>query len=453
MAKSAKKSKKAAKPAAKAKVKHPHVMDFRTPCSNPENELALAASFADGKTLDPNVGMMSATAYEQAMEANRVDGKSVPCQYSFIRRMIAKMTNATCLVSATKDDKGVKPKKSMGLNAKMTASMSGGDHVYVDPKSGDVQTLRINHIIDARDLVTDRKENVLTVGKFDFVVGTTETPAVHLIHANKTGSYGANIQAGKRAAFEGQDKILASLVGRFNNAAEVITLDDETDPGAQMAIIPNSLINAWGYFVKGDKRQTCAQIRKAVEGDDTTGMKFKVVYSPGGERLKSKVALNRSSLWAAIKPAMRLASTKRGDGDEATTALERFEVRKPRNEGGEKNPPQDCAWVNLSSTQRRVAPFEDFPFGVRSLQCGIVPVVHYGDDHKTKLVSFILGAWVGAKDAETSGQAHYRLHPDEYETEDDAQGETEAAPVTDTSTDAEVDEASDKVNAAEALAS
>jgi len=415
--------------------KYPHVFDMRRPCADPAAELALGKAFYDeGKTPSPNVGVMSATALKTASVAFKSafdagdDVPSMPLMYSFIRRGIAGKRNATCVITGHKK-KGAKPKAAHNIPKNLTANWGDGDRVHVDLKTGDPATLRCHHKPDARDLVVDRAENVLSIGKWNYVVGTTDTPAAFLINGSKTGGYGASISAGKREAFAGQLPILASLVGRFINEWATVTLDDGTDPGGQLSVGPNMLIDAWGYFERAGKRMTPAQIRKSVADGDIKGMSFKAVYTPDGEQLQSKTALNRSTFWAVVKPQLKSAGTKRGDGDETTTAYDRLAARKSRS-GDEPKTPQQSSWENFSEVQTRTRLSEMHPFGGFSLQTGIIPVSHYGDDHKVLLVSFFLGAWVGAIHTENSRQAHYRLHPEEYESPGDPQPETEAAPVT-----------------------
>ena len=393
----------------KPAVKYPYVFDFRRPC-DPKSEIELGKAFyEEGKTPPPNAGMVSAKEFKELLAAKSkaeftgVDIPSIPVMYSFIRRGIAARRNATVVITGHQS-KGSQPSESHNIPKSIMANYSDRDRVHVDA-NGKPIPLRAHHKNDARNLVIDKDENVLTIGKWNYVVGTSDTPAAFLINASKTGGYAAAIVSGKAAAFAGQENILGSLCGRFINDWKIVTLDDGTEPGGQEAVGPNMLIDAWGYFRRGNKRMTPVQIRKAVKSGDVKDISFESVYTPGGEQLRSKVALNRTSFLAAIKSRMSNVDEKR----------------------------MNNIWTSFSTVQVRTSMNEMHPYGALSMQTGIIPVSHYGEDCTTLLVSFVLGAWIGTEYSENSRQAHYRLHPEEYEDyeepESEGQSDEEAAPV------------------------
>lgn len=403
-----------------------HVFDFRRPVGDPQAEIDLYLAVADGKTPSPNVGLMTGKAFgdavraQQAADENGDSAPSMPATYSMIRRELANRFRAVCIISGQKG-KGKKPLKAHDVPDSIAKTFGDADRVFTN-EAGEAMPLRLCHKPDVRKLVTDAESNILTVRDHEYVVGTTDESAVFLANGAKTGNYGANIMAGKLLSFDGMGGKIKNLVAQINNAAEIITLDDGTEPGCQYPVPPNTILR-WGHFVRDDKEMTPAQVRKAVESDDIKGMKFVALAEPIVGN-----SFNQSKLWQAVKRQMSLADTKRGDGDDATTALERFEGRAARS-GDEATDMTDRCWHNLRSVQTRTNPNETFPFGLFNMQTGIVPVSHYGSTVDEELVRFVIGAFVGADYSENRWEANYRLHPEQYE---DAKSGGAAAPVTKT---------------------
>ena len=401
--------------------KYPFVFDFRRPILDPKREIDFGKAVAEGKQPDPNVGLIPAKAFGDQIRALRAavaegkDGPSVNPVYNMIRRGVASDSNATCIVNG-QEKLGKPPRKSHEVPEKLRTPWAPGDRVLVDGKDNPIP-IRDCHVSDARSLVTNRAENVLTIGKHDFVVGTSDTPAAFLINGSRTGNYAANIRACKSISFNGkstQDK-LTSLVGRFINDWGIITVDDGTTPGAKVAVAPNMVIDGWGYFYRGDSKMTCAQIRAAVEKGDVKGMTFKTVYAPNKEQLVG-ATMTRSKFWQASKREMGKASTKRMDADgNETTASERFESRDTRGKGKDVRDAADRAFENFFKVQNRTAPDEQYPFGTVSLQTMIVPVTLFGDSLDTPVVRMVIGSFVGAEYSESRGDADYRLNPETYE--------------------------------------
>lgn len=404
--------------------------DFRRPML-PDAELAFSKALAAGGHPSPNTGLLTAKelgdlvrAAQEAEEQGKTPD-SYPVLYSFIRRGAALNNAGLCIVSG-QEQLAKKPKPSWGVSTKLVDSMGPKDRISTK-NIGTTNTpelipepLRRCHKDDARDLVIDRENNVLTVDGYDFVVGTTgdnPMPAVMLASGSNYGNYGANLKALKTLSLAKLGGKIKNLVGRFNKSSGKFRLDDGTKPGAQLPIDPNHVIEAWGNLVKGKDVLTCAQIRAAVKAGETKGITFKVLYSPTTEQLLG-ASITQSEFWQEVKRQMGLASTKRVDADgNETTALERFEAREARS-GEETESMSDRSWRNLTTVQNRTDLNETFPFGAVSAQTLTIPVTHHGDKVGKIMVRLVIGSFVGMKHTENRWEADERLNP-----------ETSAAPV------------------------
>jgi len=367
-------AKKKGRPARDKTAKHPHCFDFRRPVADPKTSIALWEEFSNGKMVDPNKGMLSAKDYGDAFraveeaEAKEEMGPSIPPLYDPIRRLIAARTNATCIVSGQKNG-GKKPLARHNVPARLADSFGPSDRVYTDA-NGDAVYLRLCHAADARKLVTDSEDNVLTINRHDYVVGTPDTSAVFLINGSKSGCYAKNLAAAKEIAFKGMESELANLVGRFNNSATILTLEDGTTPGCKLPVHPNYFVTL-GYMERGGRKMTPAQIRAAVEKSETEGMKFVEMSDPilSNPVLKSEL---------------------------------------DRREG--------TNWHDLITVQTRTLPNETYPFGLFSGQTGIAPFTHYNESSNPNelemVLSFVVGDHCGATFAETFWEANVRLTPE-----------------------------------------
>lgn len=391
---------------------YPHPFDMRRPMASAADEIEFGHAIVEGKKPSPNKGVMSAKQFGDAVRAAQAaveadkEAPSIPPLYSMIRRQIANEHRATCIVSG-QASKGKKPLKSHNIPDSLAKTFGDGDRVFTDG-AGKVIPLRLCHKTDVRKLVVDAAENILTIAGREYVVGTTETSAVFLANGSKTGSYGANIIAGKQLSFDGMGSRIKNLVGQINDDFLIVNLDDATTPGAELAVPPGAWITM-GHLVRDGKPLTPNQVRKL--GDDTKGVKFVALEEPivGNP-------VTQSALWSAVKRHMARAATRIGEGDDATTALDRFSNR-PARSGGDADDPSDKAWRNLRTVQTRTNPNELNPFGLFNSQTDCIPVAHYGDSLDEEQVTFIIGARVGAEWTENRWEANYRLHPEEYEDE------------------------------------
>jgi hypothetical protein len=229
-----------------------------------------------------------------------------------------------------------------------------------------------------RSMVTDPKDNILTIGGTEYVVGTggNEGSAMFLLNAHRPGNnYGANHDVIKRMSLAGV-KGLANIVFRI-----------ETKPNDGACIRVDMTGNKeFNYFMPGDvatpgfltngggKELTPAQIRKAAEGDGK-GIKFKAI--------KDHVvgqAIVYSEMWSDIR---------KGSGKAHQAMRDR-----PSNLETAKTPQvksQDNATVEC-----RVNHTEGYPFGFRSAQIGVVPFFEWELDENEKWVQRF-GMVIGAR--------------------------------------------------------
>ncbi len=384
--------------------------------------LALGQLIVDGKTLkqsDFNKGRMSAkairdeiTAYNDAVDVNadRVEAGNDPMPLPSTALLYqpvlveAGMRYGGRFVYAGQQSSQTTAPKDWPTDIVGEWRVPVGkpdDEDYDEGSLGwKLGTGRKCHESDHRRNVVNRAENVLTVGMFEYVVGTKDVPALFLHNASKTGSYGAVTACGKRLSFA-DNPALANLVGQFNSKCEAITVDDGT-VGARIVILPNMLVR-WGYIAKGDKRLTNLQIRKAVETDGGKGLKFVALEAP----IVGK-GFTKSQLWQAVKRVMSLKGTIR-DEEDGRTALERFEGRPPRSDKKTETP--DKVWDNFKVICRTA--FNGvFPFGVRAGTGQCPPVIFYGDKLTEEMGRFVCGVLTGHEFKENRWAAKERLAGD-----------------------------------------
>lgn len=328
---------------------------------------ALALEFgkavAEGKNPSPNKAVMSGTAFALAYDSwadDNAEGEfvppSVPALYQPLVRQAARATRALAIVPGH-ESKHPKSPKNWPENVEFTP----GDHLV---------EVRICHSKDARKLVADADQNILKINKHEYVVGTTETPAVFLVNGSKTGAQGASILAGKQLSFEGVSGI-KNLVGRFNPDYHIQNIDDGTDPGAELAWGSNMRIDAWGTFERDNKEMTPAQIRKAVESGENKGMKFVPLKEPIVGH-----SITEADLWRVVK---------------------------------KRDAKPNYFWKGITEAQTRIAPHEQTPLGIANGQTLIAPCIHYGESLKDERLRFVIGVFCGTEYTENKWQAGERL--------------------------------------------
>lgn len=352
----------------------------------------LAQSMKEGgkAPLPPRNGILSATAFEKmenAYDEAVESGSKLPSMPNLYQPPVIdgiKLVNAR---AAQRSHAKSKPKEWSDGLGDWEEGFGLGD-------------IRSHHAEDARKLVTDPEENVIKVGAWEYVVGTAEVAAIHLINASKVGSFGAILAEGKKLAAEGI-KGLDNLVGRFNKDVTVEKLED----GSEIVWLPNQQVT-WGYLVKGDRKMTVAQIRN-LEGD-ASGVKFEALDAP--------IRLNNVSLKAlfgAVKKSMSLASTKDEDGK---TAWERFSEREARSDGERS---VETAIATNVGTLCRLSPKVLRCQGFKSLQIGL-PIFHCFEGDTVEKAEVVIGFAVGCRlptaYAENKWAMRARLGVDEEET-------------------------------------
>lgn len=375
---------------AKLAEENPHIFNMLRPVGDIDAFIEWAKKVNAGENPSPNTFLLSREDFRkqwEAFEAALEDGKTPPSiaplyQPLWIQHAVA--TNARVVRAGQTSKHTTKPKDWSDAWGEWTKGR------YIS-KPGDGRRC---HNPDARTMVTKRDENVLALLGADFVIGTTDTPAIMLINASETGNFGNNITAGKDASLS-ECKGIRNLVGRFNPRIKKENIDDGTKPGGLVVWGENQVVD-WGYLMRKGEQMTPAQIRKAVEADDLSGIEFKELEAP----IVGK-SLTKDQFWTAVKRAMSLAGTR---DDNEKTDLDRFEKRKARS--GRKTETEVRSFGNFK-TQCRVNFNQVFPFGLYNSQTGIVPVIHFGDD-ETELVRFVIGVRQGSAFSENKWQARRR---------------------------------------------
>lgn len=373
--------------------------DMRRP-HLPESVMEYAKALAEGGNPSPNKGVMTVTAYNKLLEEQkeaRKAGKPIPSMPPIYQPVIvgqAMRTRARFIMNGQPSKNSRKPSNwedSFGEWEK-------GNYV-ADPESKSARMPRRAHRHLIRTLVTDPDNNIVHIGRHDFIIGDDGTSAIHMVNGSKSGNYKANIAVGKKIAFAETDG-LTNIVGRINNNIYLDHFDDGTTPGAPIIWGEGMCVQHWGYLIRNDRKLSYAQIRKAVEDKDLDGISFQQIEQP-----IVGVSLTKAKLFQEVRRSMSLVATK---DENDKTDFERFEKRGKKGRGTKdvaKN-----AWVNIH-VQCRTEPSEMFPYGFGQSQTGIVPCAHYGDSLEDERVTFVIGARVGAQWTENAHQARRRLNP------------------------------------------
>jgi len=382
-------------------------------CLRPHTDMSAIVQYGEavdrGENPDPNVGIMSkeeflalAVAQIESVKANEAVS-SMPAAYQPVIVGAGVSSGARFLTAGQKARNKVEPENwPSDLEPWQEGYRMSDSH-------------RRCHKTDARDLVIDREQNVLTVGQNDFVVGTDKVPAILLINASKTGSYGENIRCGKSVSF-GDNEDIINLVGRFNNSYYVDYFDDGTVPGCPVVWAPNMCVDQWGYFELDGRRLSNTEIRSILAFDSSN---TELTFIPLDAPIVGK-SLSQFNLWQDVCQSMSDVKTKDSSG---LTALDRFKSRSARGE--EKGDLSDNAWRNLK-VQCRTNPKELFPFGFFSAQTGVIPCLHFQDSTDKEYIRFVIGCRVGSAYSETLWEAKSRL---KSKVESKSVETTESAPV------------------------
>lgn len=373
------------------KVRQPYptpFLDLRRPYKDPQLAVDFWNAVQDGKHPNPNSMLMTAKQYGDVIRAQNsaIDAGQEPepsvCVYSMIRREFGNIYDVHHLLSGKKG----------------TRRPSDVPEDAVESEKGDIwqKELRRCHG-PIRDMVTEPDTNVLKIRDTEYIVGTTDTPAIFLVNPCKTGVNKAAAEAGIRLSFEGNPAI-NSMVGQINKSAMLATLED----GTVVDVLPGHWCK-WGHLYRDDRKLSNAQIRSAVEKNDFTGISFKE------HDVLIGTSHTKSKLWTPVKKLMSHSSTVIEVDGKEMTALERFEGKDSTDS------PPDERMFSGQRTLSRTAPHEMMPFGFKCLQLGVIPNFHYGKTESELLIRYIIGGRVSSHYKESKWEARYRLNPDDYE--------------------------------------
>ena len=224
-------------------------------------------------------------------------------------------------------------------------------------------------------------ENIITIGKTRYVVGTGghDGSAVFLVRAHKGGNYGACDEARKRMSLA-NSKGLANLVFRIEDKANhggAFRIRAGRKDVEELCFMPGQVLTA-GYLSNG-KQMTPDQIRKLAA--DAKGIKFEKLPEPiEGEQIEWK---GEDGLWKEIQTIQ---------GKKETT---KQKEREGRGEA-EDVTPQGKA-IRNANVECRCDPCESYPFGLRSVQLDMVPYVVASGEGNIDGGHFSMGIVIGAR--------------------------------------------------------
>jgi hypothetical protein len=365
-----------------------------------ESVKEFAEAMSSGETPKINVGLLSQSDWDAMWNAHygaiEEGASTIPPLNNLYQPPVVQYAKTVNAMAAT---------KSQGKTTKTRPSAWNDNKLGKWALGMGLGDIRCHHAEDVRKLVVNADENLLKVGRVEYVVGTSDTSAIHLIHASKTGNFGAIIVCGKAVAADGI-KGLDNIVGRINDRVVVEKLED----GSEMVWLPNQLVT-WGYLHKGDNSRpmTVTQIRNLPA--DSTGIKFRALDKP--IRLNN---VDPKAFFSAIKKYMSRADSK---DDKGETDWDRFGGRKARSGKGSKSP-EDRTWGN-AGTLCRLSPKVMRCQGLRSLQLGL-PIFSCFEGDKPEdarlVISFAIGARLPDEWSENTWDMRGRLAPEEAEAEE-----------------------------------
>ena len=218
---------------------------------------------------DINKGRLTQSEYD-AWRDDYNAGKKVSevyATYQPVDIQVARDAGMICIISASKKKNNKKPKN---WDDALMGEWCEGD-TLVGPAHrgfGVGQNLRMNHSRDISRSVDNPDENIFRIGAFNYIVGTSDASAVHLVCGSRGGSYEA-IEVQRSLLSLAKNKGLANVVGRITNKPKVIKLID----GIQVAYLAGQVVE-WGYLSENDKEVTPSQLRKLMDGDNKPKLKF-----------------------------------------------------------------------------------------------------------------------------------------------------------------------------------
>ncbi len=296
-------------------------------------------------------------------------------------------------------------------NKQEKAPKGWSDRVYGPHRPGiDFDRFRCNYLKDVRLAVENPEQNIITVGKTQYVLG------INCINPARSGNGEANHGSTK---FNCHKDVPNGkfLVGQINRdvVEEVLEPQKHESKGATMSWLPNTRV-AWGFLEKGGKKQTHDQLRK----NDGNGLKFVALKKP----IIGK-PMNEASWWSTVKSLMSRASTKdkvvKGKGGKpdtgGKTAMERWE-KKVADDNKRKKQNKTCRGLGMGNMQTatRNDPNVAHCFGWRGAQCGLSLYSHFAPSIKdvasaVLLYNIAIGARLTFGLSETMGELKKRLAP------------------------------------------
>lgn len=277
-------------------------------------------------------------------------------------------------------------------------------------EGGELDSPRLHHEQDVKDLIVNPDENVVKVGRLgEFLVGNGETSAIHLVHMSKTGGFRNIHRATKEAGDTENIKGVDRLVAHINSKIVTMTLED----GSELVWLPGQVLT-WGYLHRGNNSQPMTPTQVRGIGEDAEGVTFKALESP--IRLEN---CDPMKVAARVSKIMSAADTKDAEG---ATDWDRFVARKPRGEGKKSRDPLERVMEN-AGTCCRINPKVIRCNGLRALQIGLpIFTCFEGSIEQPKVrIAVAVGARLPVGFSENVWAFRARLNP--KETKVSAEGE------------------------------
>jgi len=246
-----------------------------------------------------------------------------------------------------------------------------GDGEYTWPSRWyrETDSPRRVHAIKAEELVENPDKNIFQVGSARYVVGngTHGGAAVFLCNAHAEGkNYGHIERQRKRLSLAGQDvKDIVFRIEDRANCGGAVRLTIDTD-GNEICFMPGQAMTPGRLVSGGSKTIDAKDIRKMAADGIPKGVKVSFQAITIKDPVVCPVVSFDEKLWPAVKEA------------EGGKGVKKLRDRKARG-SAEKATPEGKTRTN-ARTLCRVIPTEFHPFGLKSLQMGMIPYFEFDVD-------------------------------------------------------------------------
>jgi hypothetical protein len=347
----------------------------------------LARLARDGKEFNPNDGVLSEAEYLELVRAQHAavesGGVSVPIPPICVPFITQWATDNGALVA-------ISAQKSKGGSYRPRE----WDDKVLGPwrKGWTIVEPRKSHVTDARALVTNRGNDLITIRGVDYVLGP------RAVNPYARGNKFYNWKCAMDIA-HADTPMMDRLVGRFNPKAAVI---------ADVVFgYPNQFIQ-WGIWYAPDGSDIdfdwLRQHNDAVTPDfDWTGYSFDLLDPDAEDRDRfAGAVVTEPKLVSCVQREMSKAVTCNEQG---LTAWEVLSGRRGRS--GNEGDARKKVWENMG-TMSRQDPSGFFCFGMPNLQVGIAVVAQFDERARNRVYRLMIGQYSPAALKENAWHARKR---------------------------------------------